>query len=52
MNDFISYVNKCNDAGVWFGNVKNIAAHWLYGTEPNTLAKLSQQGIVYNPPGH
>ncbi len=52
MNDFMSYVNKCNAADVWFGNVKNIAAHWLYGTDPETLAKLSHQGIVPNPPGH
>lgn len=52
MKKFWQYKNACSDAGVLFCNVKNLAAHWLYGTKPNTLAKLSQAGIVYNPPGH
>ena len=32
-------------------NIKNVIAHWLYGTRPEYLAKLSRNGIVYNPPG-
>lgn len=52
MIEFMKYVNSCDAAGVWFGNVVNIAAHYLYGTDPATLAYLSQRGPVYNPPGH
>lgn len=49
---FQKYYLACQLAGVNFDNVRNIAAHWLYGTSPWTLAHLSRMGIVYNPPGH
>lgn len=49
---FASYLRACKAAGVNFANVKNIASHYLYGTDPKALATLSAAGIVYNPPGH
>lgn len=50
--DFWTYVKRCKDAGVDPHNVINMAAHWLYGTDPNTLATLLAEGLVYSPPGH
>ena len=49
---FLRYVKSCSAAGVNFPNVRNIAAHWLYGTSPSVLARLSSVGLVYSPPGH
>jgi hypothetical protein len=46
---FLGYIKACTAAGVNFPNVRNIAAHWLYGTSPASLAKLSVAGIVYSP---
>lgn len=46
------YLKSFLDAGGNLANVTRWTSHYLYGTDPNTLAKLSRQGIVYNPPGH
>jgi hypothetical protein len=48
----MAYTKAFLDAGGVYSNVKNIAAHWLYGSDVTSIAKLSQHGIVYNPPGH
>lgn len=50
--DFITYAKRCAEAGVDFHNIINLTSHWLHGTDPVTLAKLTAQGLVYNPPGH
>ena len=50
--DFVKYCEACRDYGANFRNIKNIAAHWLYGTDAKSLAVMSRREIVYNPPGH
>lgn len=46
------YLQELKLAKAEFGNIQNVVAHYLYGTPAQQLAKLSQAGIVYNPPGH
>ena len=33
-------------------NIKNWFAHYLYGSNPEHVAKQSKQNVVYNPPGY
>lgn len=52
MKDALRYLKQVIDFGGSVENIQNWASHYLYGTRPEVLAKLSKQGTVYNPPGH
>ena len=52
MRDYMKYLKTFLRLGGNEENVKNMASHWLYGTEVSVLASQSKRGMVYNPPGH
>ena len=52
VDDAAAYFKQIQDNGGLVQNIKNWATHWLYGTDPAKLARMSKSGMVYNPPGH
>jgi hypothetical protein len=52
MKEFMRYYKAFLDLGGKIENVQRISAHWLYGTDVESLASMSKYQIIYNPPGH
>jgi hypothetical protein len=48
----VKYHKGLRHSGANLTNILNWYAHYLYGTSVEKLTRLSNQGVVYNPPGH
>jgi hypothetical protein len=51
-NKSVRYHKGLKRLGANLKNILNWYAHYLYGTSVEKLTELSNEGVVYNPPGH